>query len=206
MADIKKRAISPEQKAERRQHILAAAAEMFLLERYDAVKMASVASAVGITKPALYRYFRSKEVLFLALFEQQLGLLRDDFKSLEKPAELGATLAAVFAARPLYCRLSAILHTVLERDLTYDEALAFKQQLKSQTAEISKQLASWMETDDTEWVVNRVLQLQHAVIGVWHMSHPVGAVKKVLERDDMAVFRSNFEETLAQHITTIIRT
>lgn len=205
MADIKKRAISPAQKAERRQQILAAAGEVFLLERYDAVNMVSVATAVGITKPALYRYFRSKEVLFLALFEQQLGLLRDDFKSIEKPTELGKAFAAIFAARPLYCRLSAILHTVLERDLTYDEALAFKQQLKSQMAEISGQLAAWVATDDIEWVVARVIQLQHAVIGVWHMSHPVGAVKKVLERDDMAVFRSDFEETLAEHIDTIMR-
>ena len=88
MVSIRKRAISPEQKALRRQQILDAAGEMFAREQYEDVKLSVLARHVGITKPALYRYFRGKEVLFLALYEQEIARIIEDFRNRAKPEEL----------------------------------------------------------------------------------------------------------------------
>lgn len=206
MVAINKRAISPEQKALRREQILAAAASMFLSQPYEAVNMAALAETVGITKPALYRYFRGKEVLFLALFEEELVHLKQEFSGLTQSKNIGSAIAHKFASQPLYCRLSAILHTVLERGLTYEEALTFKLSLKAHIAEISQTLAVALQTADQALVYEKLMHVQQALIGVWHMTHPVGAVEKVLQRDELALFNQDFEPALASHLNAIFRT
>ena len=57
---------------ERRQKILASAAELFGANPYDSVQMRDVAARAEVGKPTLYRYFPSKEELFLALLEERL--------------------------------------------------------------------------------------------------------------------------------------
>lgn len=59
-------------KAVRREAILAAAANLFGRNSYDAVQMDDVAKAADIGKPALYRYFPSKEDLFLEVSDDAL--------------------------------------------------------------------------------------------------------------------------------------
>ena len=73
-------------KASRRAAILAAATKLFGRGSYDVVQMDDVARAAGIGKPALYRYFPSKEELFLEVSDRALGELA---QSLEKVVEAG---------------------------------------------------------------------------------------------------------------------
>jgi len=61
----------------RRGKILAAAARLFSRATYDAVQMSDVARAVGLAKPTLYRYFPSKEELFLEVSTELLEWLDD---------------------------------------------------------------------------------------------------------------------------------
>ena len=203
MVSIRKRAISPEQKALRRQQILDAAGEMFAREQYEDVKLSVLAKHVGITKPALYRYFRGKEVLFLALYEQEIERVIEDFRSRAKPEELSRAMAEVYAERPLFCRLSAILHSVLERDLTYDEALEFKLRMKDIAADFLAVFSVWFEESDPDVLYPMLIHAQQAVIGAWLMAHPRGTMADVLARDDMAVFRVDFQTSLEQHLHRI---
>ncbi|NVJ97874.1 MAG: TetR family transcriptional regulator [Alphaproteobacteria bacterium] len=206
MVEIKKRAISPEQKAYRRQQMLDTAAEMFMARSYEAVNMADVAKAIGITKPALYRYFRGKEVLFLALFEREIGNLMQAFLKAPKPEKVGEAVAGILASNPLYCRLCAILHTVLEKDLTYAEALAFKLNVKAAATHLGEVMQGWLGPQfdgDREGVL---MQSQQALIGVWHMTHPVGAMREVLETEpELQGMCHDFEATLAAHLTALFR-
>jgi AcrR family transcriptional regulator len=54
---------------DRRQQIVAAAAEQFRAAGYHNVGMAEIAEAVGITGAAVYRHFRSKQDLLLAVLQ-----------------------------------------------------------------------------------------------------------------------------------------
>jgi AcrR family transcriptional regulator len=60
---------------ERRQKILSAAADLFGANAYDAVQMRDVAAKAAVGKPTLYRYFPSKEELFLEVFKSGLDQL-----------------------------------------------------------------------------------------------------------------------------------
>lgn len=99
---------------ERRQKILTAAAELFGNQPYDAVQMRDVAARAEVGKPTLYRYFPSKEELFLEVFKSGLDRLETEIaailaaqepprKSLERllQALLGALGGQVAALRLL---------------------------------------------------------------------------------------------------------
>lgn len=60
---------------ERRQKILGAAADLFGANPYDSVQMRDVAALAEVGKPTLYRYFPSKEELFLEVFKSGLDRL-----------------------------------------------------------------------------------------------------------------------------------
>src|ERR1700759_5858475 len=63
---------------ERRQKILGAAAELFGAQPYDSVQMRDVAAHAEVGKPTLYRYFPSKEELFLEVFKSGLDRLEGE--------------------------------------------------------------------------------------------------------------------------------
>lgn len=54
---------------ERRQTMVATAAELFLQRGYEATSMAEICSRVGGSKATLYGYFKSKEELFLSVMK-----------------------------------------------------------------------------------------------------------------------------------------
>ena len=82
--------MKPETAERRRQKVLAAATRLFTSEDYERVHVEAVAEAAEVAKPTLYRYFPSKEALFLAALEQTLSQLVSDVAGLRAdsgPAE-----------------------------------------------------------------------------------------------------------------------
>ena len=69
---INRRARSAEQKALRRQAVLDAAETYFLEVGYEAFSMTQLAKKAGVVKGTLYLYFKTREELFLTLYEQSL--------------------------------------------------------------------------------------------------------------------------------------
>lgn len=57
----------------RPREILEAARELFARKGFEAARMDEVAAAVGVTKPAVYRYFPGKDRLIEALLEEDLA-------------------------------------------------------------------------------------------------------------------------------------
>ena len=85
-----------------RQRILGAAIELFAAQPRNKVAMVDVAQEVGISGPALYRYFRNREELFYAAVEEDLnrlmfGILRE-FVDEPKPI-MGGKVWDTYAVR-----------------------------------------------------------------------------------------------------------
>jgi len=94
--------LTPERrKAMTREHLLAAAAEVFAEHGYHGATIDQVAERAGFTKGAVYSNFASKEDLFLALTEERERRLIKAFASAAPPdaapAELIAGLRTVYA-------------------------------------------------------------------------------------------------------------
>ncbi|MED5387729.1 MAG: TetR family transcriptional regulator [Pseudomonadota bacterium] len=194
------RARSPEQKAERRAQILDAAAAFFERERFEAISLASIARKAGVTKAALYRYFPSKEALFLGLYLDELE------KAVQAPVDGGLPLwqaiSELLVARPLFCRLTAILHSVLEQNLDEAAALAFKQSLLSCFGHLAQRLQQTYGLSADQSAAY-LMQVQQSLIGCWAVSHPAPVVEKVLATPGLSLFRVDFRSALQAQLKAL---
>ncbi|MDD4222269.1 MAG: TetR family transcriptional regulator [Candidatus Methanomethylophilus sp.] len=94
-----RRARTEEQIADRCDGIIAAAADIYACEGYDAVTFQAIASQTPFTRPSIYRYFQTRE-------EVMLELLRRDYAGWY--ADLQRVFAAdTMASREEFCRLLA---------------------------------------------------------------------------------------------------
>jgi AcrR family transcriptional regulator len=126
------RARRPEQKEQRREAILTAAADLARHDCVRAVTLSEIARAVGIHKSALLRYFETREQIFLELTGREWGEWREATTAALAAVAPGdadavaATLAMSFAGRPLLCDL--IPHTALnlERNASVEAVHAYK--------------------------------------------------------------------------------
>src|ERR1700757_2914572 len=64
---------------ERKERILAAAADLIAQKGYHAVSIAEIGAAAGITGSGIYRHFESKSAVLVALFDRVIDdLLREE--------------------------------------------------------------------------------------------------------------------------------
>jgi AcrR family transcriptional regulator len=206
MCLIKQRANNPEQKALRRQQILLATKNRFRSCSYEEVNLNHIAADAGITKAALYRYFRNKETLFIALFVESLEALIVSSETEMRQASIADSICNVLIGNPIFCKLSAILHTILERNLSLDEASEFKYTLLKLMGQLCTKIQAHPTVPNltqTE-TMSLLMQIQQALIGVWHMTHPTGAIAEVLEKPPLDIFKRSFEDTLKKHTRQLV--
>ena len=89
--------------AKRRQRIIQAAVRLFAEHPYANVHMDAIAAVAGVAKPTLYRYFATKEVLFIEALECALDEVRHEVRGLRA------------GAGPIEDRLRQVVTYVLDR-------------------------------------------------------------------------------------------
>jgi len=86
----------------RRREILSAARELFCEYGFDQIGMEDVAKKVGISKAAIYFYYKSKLELFIAMIKSSLDQLVSDLKAALKDE----------SKKGIKNRLDAVLHSL----------------------------------------------------------------------------------------------
>lgn len=83
---------------ESRARIVASAQSLFAQNGYDSTSLKMIAQRVGVSAPALYWHFKSKDELYLAAVEKMLvdflDVVRDAVRSPEPSAQFGEFVAA----------------------------------------------------------------------------------------------------------------
>ena len=141
MTPEKKRARSLEEKSFRRQQILDAASALFAEVGYEGFSVALLASKAGIVKGTLYLYFKTREEVFLALYDQSLNRWSEKFiqrlpESLEDRAFCELIYETAFGD-PLYVPLQARLEKVIEHNVSLDCLLMSKRNFLQQVDRIA---------------------------------------------------------------------
>ncbi|EKF75045.1 TetR family transcriptional regulator [Alcanivorax hongdengensis A-11-3] len=194
------RARSPEQKAQRRAQILEAAATFFSGHRFEAISLADIARQAGVTKAALYRYFDSKESLFLALYLTELDQVCE--ADVDDRLSLADALTELLLAHPLFCRLTSILYSVLEHGLDRQQARQFKVDLLARFSTLAQRLQQTFSLTPAQ-SVQYLLQLQQALVGCWSMSHPPQAVREAISEAPLSVFQVDFADAMRAHLVAL---
>ncbi|MDD1693520.1 MAG: TetR/AcrR family transcriptional regulator [Methanoregula sp.] len=137
--------IIPGYHKEVKQKIVRAAFTLFIEKGYHGTTMGEIAKGLGVTKPALYQYFSSKEDLFAAVAEQA----RLEFKG---------TLERSYAGRNIHdgsaALFDALLRYVPQFNSMYSEMLLL--------ATRNEHLRTVLTQDRTEdiWVIERFIRHQ----------------------------------------------
>lgn len=169
------RARAPEQKADRRAHLLQQAAELFKRDRVVPTA-AQLAEACGLAKGTVYLYFRSKEEIFLALLHEQFALCLNDLaerlaaEPLICSAQVAGRISAAIKAREFLLPLAVMGPTILEQNASDEALLAYKQMLAeklTRCAEIISQLPDFT----VDQALLRLHQGYALMIGCWQLAN-----------------------------------
>jgi AcrR family transcriptional regulator len=191
----KTRARTDTAKEQRRQHLLAVARELFI-ERGMAFSMLEVAQTANLAKGTSYLYFATKEELLLSLLTQELaGWFLEFGVVLDTPTP--SAIAKSLSSRPLLVRLLALQASILEQNLSFEAALAFKTFLAEESAKVIPKLKQHLpKTNGLE-----VLQILNAlVIGLAQLAQPSKTVQQALEADHLKTMHVDFETALERSI------
>lgn len=207
-----KRAISKEQKAVRYQKILTVAWEQFQNTRYADINVIDIAHGADLAKGTIYLYFKTKEELFLAVQEKQLKVWFEEINT-QLDAQRGALsieqlvdlIVATLEIQPALGRLLAILHTVLEHNITPEAAQRFKRTLKAHLLHTGARLDKELDFLVPGQGAQMLLQIYAIVIGVQHLTNPAPVVRQILEQDPTldlfnVDFKSTFTHTLVAQL------
>ncbi len=211
---IKQRAISSEEKLERRRAILVAALELLAEADYQEISISSIANKAGVAKGTIFLYFRTKEELFLQL---QIGEYKSWFNDInsrihvllqqEKKGSIDEFVKIVVSSavdHPMLVRLTPILHVTLERNIDYKTALEFKRfllnEIQTTGALIELCLPFLHQNDGARFL----LDLQILLIGLIQTSHPAPLVEQVIQEKGMEILQVNFEGKLQETLTLLL--
>lgn len=89
MTNTRANAAAGARASQKREHIVNEAAALFDSRGYHATTMEDIASAVGIAKPTLYHYYRSKDEILYAIHEEFIDLLLAEHKVRAADRSLG---------------------------------------------------------------------------------------------------------------------
>jgi AcrR family transcriptional regulator len=216
MATIKRRAISESQKQERQQAILTTALELFEEKSYQEITLEMVAARLGIARATLYLYFKTREELFLAVLEQlhrqfqvALGVeletllanSRENRPTIPQIADLiSKTLVKHWSAT----RLAVLLPTVLEQNVDFETALAFKRGMLACTLPTLELLEEALPFLKGGRGTQFMLRIQTIITGLQPYTNPAPVIQQVTEQPDMAIFRLDFREECTQLLRALL--
>ncbi|HMQ30994.1 MAG TPA: TetR family transcriptional regulator [Chloroflexaceae bacterium] len=207
----RQRARSPEDKQERRAHILATALELWGERTFTSFTMAEVAARSGLAKGTLYLYFATKEELLLALLESQLAGWFDDLDAglAEGGPWDGERLAELICdavdRQPALARLLPIAASILEHNLPLATARAYKEGLLARSARSAARIEErlpHLARGDAVWLLQQVYAL---IVGLGQMADPAPLVAQILAAEPMAPLRVEFGPALRRAVATLLR-
>jgi len=207
------RARSPEQKAERIDAILDAAALLFDDRTFEAISMADVADAAGLAKASVYGYFQTKEDVFLRLFQREVdrwaSALEARVATLASPVttdELGAAVAATSLEHVRLCRLAVLLHSILDGSANRDARCDCLEYLLGPLDRFVDALLSAGTGLTREQAMTFLMQHHALVVGLWPLGHPDPELQEAFDGDPrLRVFQVDFDSVFSRSLQAILR-
>jgi AcrR family transcriptional regulator len=210
------RARSAEQRAQRRQAILATAAQMLTEMPVADVSLNELSRRVGLAKSNVLNYFDSREAVLLELSSSELTAWVEDLRSElaqtspaanvdDRADRLVATIVGTLAKRPVLCDLISSQAAVLERNVSTETALGFKRSAAGAFQEMIAAVVGVLPELGTEGAGRFIAHASLLAGAVWTHSHPVPAVLAAYAADPaLAPLRMEFEPALSDGLRTLL--
>lgn len=202
------RARRPEQKQQRKDAILAAARALAEQLGVQEVTLAQVASAVGLAKSNVVRYFGSREEIYLELaaagFRDWAAAANARIEASGSLHGLVLALSETLAERSLFCDLLSHVATSLEDNVSVTAARRFKQTAVRAMAGVAMHVASvrpeLADGEATELVTAAIVLAS----ALYPIDNPSATLVELYDLDPkLAPARLPFLPTLTRTLTAI---
>lgn len=202
----RKRARRDEDKEAKGEAILDEAERLWLERGFDAITMQLLADRLGFAKGTLYLYFGTKEEVFLALHRRCLERWTPlTEKALGKAAEVAhgepATRAIARAlcdslrSVPALLGLSAVLGSLLERNVGLEALLAYKRWLAGLTARLAAALTRALPGLGEEASMEALTLVQALAAGLYPLAEPGKVARLALGEPGLERLRLDFTQS-----------
>ncbi len=205
------RARSEEQRAQRREAILAAAAEMLADTRVADLSLNELARRVGLAKSNVLRYFESREAVLLELYGREFAAWLDaldarlDALTARSAESLAAAVADTAAERPVFAELCAAAPGILEHNISGPVARDYKRALLGHAARLGALASPWIGDDPADVLVF-VGTVTLGIGGIWSTCRLSPGMAEAYRLDpELSGFRVDFRESLEILLVTVIR-
>jgi AcrR family transcriptional regulator len=205
------RARQPEQKAVRRDAILNAARMLFSELPYEQISLNGIARKAGISKPNVYRYFSSREEIFLTIFsaeqdrfiEALIGRLKRT-RSKDSVGAIGRVWAAVAVEHRTMLDLLPQLSTSMESNSSIEQIVRFKKNGFERVEELIETLRNVEGRLGAEqWMI--VIQcLVSMMAGLWPLANPGQNVIEALRHPEVSQSPWEFEPIMTRGVAALI--
>ena len=206
------RATRTNEKQARHDQIVSAASDLLTRLSYPDITMEHIANHSHLAKGTLYLYFRTKESIFLRLFEDLLDSWCEELETLARQgtAPIGAgaaarVIASTLASRPLLVHLHGILHSTLSQKIDFESARAFnhrqQQRMLSLAAAMSRRISGLTERRALIFLI----RFQAAISGLAWAAPTHTSLPQASEQASLAPFQIDFEEEIAAIAARLLR-
>jgi AcrR family transcriptional regulator len=210
------RARSAEQRAARRQTILATAATMLTEMPVADLSLNELSRRVGLAKSNVLNYFDSREAVLLELSSSELAGWVDDLAAAvagtpaelptdSRAARLISAIVDTLAQRPVLCDLLSAQASVLERNVSTATALAFKRAAAVEYERMLEVVTGILPELGPQGAARFLAHASLLAGAIWTHSHPVPAVLAAYETDPaLNAIRMEFEPALTDGLRTLL--
>ncbi len=207
-----RRARSDEAKRVRERAILEAATDLATERGIRNVTLTDIATAVGMHKSAMLRYFETREQIFLTLtaegwrnWSSSLRLQLSELPPTAPAAMIASVLAGSLVSRPMFCDLLAQAPLNLERNVSLDSVRAFKLTTLEEVDRIGDALRRLRPGMSETQAIDIIAASTSLAGALWQMATPGPEVRR-LYREDPRLSHAivDVEPRLARILTPLV--
>lgn len=206
------RATRTSEKQARHAQIVSAASDLLKRLSYPDITMERIADHSRLAKGTLYLYFRTKESIFLRLYEDLLDSWYEELERLARqssaPVQAGSAarvIASALSNRPLLIHLHGILHSTLSHNIDFDSAGAFKQRQQERMLSLAAAMSRRISGLTNQRALTFLIRFQAVISGLAWAAVPPTFTSKAFEEPILAPFQIDFEQEVAAIAARLLR-
>ncbi len=207
-----KRARRPEQIEQRRADILGAAADLFEAKGIESVSLTAIACRAKISKANVYRYFESREAIYLEILRAEVELWVTELERILAPLagsdDVHAFVTALVdesVSRPKMLALMAALPSVLERNVSGEVIREFKRSILGFAFRINNASNVALPSVGIEGMHHFHTFYINFMTGLYPATHPAPHVAEIVAEPEFSFFNRDFRQTLFDQSMVVLR-
>jgi AcrR family transcriptional regulator len=211
-SDSFQRARQPAQIEQRREAILRAALILFQRNGLENVSLNDIAREVGLAKSNIYRYFESREHIYLvvlqrlaAQFEQRLYPALERLRGRGTVAKVTEVMVSAYLDSPEYGELITVVNSVLEKRLTPALVVNFRSVFLERRKRLAAALAAALAGATPEKLLPLTLHIFLHAPELWTFCFPRPDSRKLLDEPAHQHLKFDFKKEMTLFLRAILR-